>query len=782
MKRLIPAFAIVLGCASAAWAAAPATLTTLSAIHALTNVEAHQAIPVVFEATVTYFRGYARTLFVQDGDAAIFVLVSLDAKLTPGDRVLVRGTTRDSFHPIVISNSVTLLQHGALPKSVPASYNELIRAQHDGMLVTVHAVVRSADLRGSSDTRSIYLQMLTDGGYIDADVLSGDASVLKDLLDAEVEVTGAAAGNFDNKMQQTGVLLHVSSMADVKILKPADSSPWSLPVTPMDTIVAGYRMRDLTARIRVHGTITYYQPGVAVVLQDGAKSLWIATQTRSPLTIGDLADATGFPDVHDGFLNLARGEIQDSRLQAPIVPLSATWQSLTLNGNTYIGHIYDLVSIEGQVMTEAREASRDEYVLSSDGHLFTAIYYHSDQTSLIPLPPMKQIPLGATVRVSGICILENSDPFNGPVPFNILLRSYDDIAVVSRPSWLNIRNLMLIVSLLLLVVIAVGAWGATLNRKVRTQTAALAARIEAEAAFVRRMAQLEQRRSLILEDINGSRPLAEILEEITELVSFRLEGVCCWCEVTDGARLGNYPPAQESLRVVSEQIPARAGSPLGVLFAGFEPGTHPAAAETEALSVGARLATLAIETRRLYSDLLHRSDFDLLTDVHNRFSLDKQLEALIEEARQKAGIFGLIYIDLDEFKQVNDLYGHQVGNLYLQEVALRVKRQLRNVDMLARLGGDEFAVLVPVVRNRAAAEEIAQRLERSFDEPFAIEGFVLHGSASVGVALYPQDAVTKDSLLSFADAAMYVAKNTKRQIGQVPAGNQNPELTPKNQT
>ena len=158
------------------------------------------------------------------------------------------------------------------------------------------------------------------------------------------------------------------------------------------------------------------------------------------------------------------------------------------------------------------------------------------------------------------------------------------------------------------------------------------------------------------------------------------------------------------------------------------------------------------------------------------------MEALIEEARQKAGIFGLIYIDLDEFKQVNDLYGHQVGDLYLQEVALRVKRQLRNVDMLARLGGDEFAVLVPVVRNRAAAEEIAQRLERSFDEPFAIEGFVLHGSASVGVALYPQDAVTKDSLLSFADAAMYVAKNTKRQIGQVPAGNQNPELTPKNQT
>jgi diguanylate cyclase (GGDEF)-like protein len=168
--------------------------------------------------------------------------------------------------------------------------------------------------------------------------------------------------------------------------------------------------------------------------------------------------------------------------------------------------------------------------------------------------------------------------------------------------------------------------------------------------------------------------------------------------------------------------------------------------------------------------------------VHNRFSLDKYLDRQIDEARRNAGIFGLIYIDLDEFKQVNDLYGHQVGDLYLQEVALRMKQQLRGGDTLARLGGDEFAVLLPLVRNRAKVEEIAQRLERSFDEPFAVEGFVLHGSASVGISVYPEDALTKDGLLSAADAAMYKTKNTKKQSGQAPDGNQNPELTPKNQT
>ena len=83
--------------------------------------------------------------------------------------------------------------------------------------------------------------------------------------------------------------------------------------------------------------------------------------------------------------------------------------------------------------------------------------------------------------------------------------------------------------------------------------------------------------------------------------------------------------------------------------------------------------------------------------------------------------------------------------------------------MLARLGGDEFAVLLPQVRNRDRVEEIAQRLERSFDEPFLIDGQTLHGSASIGIAVYPEDGATKDDLLTAADGVMYAAKNAKRE-------------------
>jgi diguanylate cyclase (GGDEF)-like protein len=84
--------------------------------------------------------------------------------------------------------------------------------------------------------------------------------------------------------------------------------------------------------------------------------------------------------------------------------------------------------------------------------------------------------------------------------------------------------------------------------------------------------------------------------------------------------------------------------------------------------------------------------------------------------------------------------------------------------MLARLGGDEFAALMPMARNREEVSEVAMRLERSFDEPFSICGNLLRGSASIGIALYPVDGASKDSLLNAADAAMYKDKHSRQEI------------------
>ncbi len=733
------------------WGADYSTRTTLHAVHALSNAEARDGIPVAFEGTVTYYNRSDVDLFVQEGDEAIYVETKPNENILPGDRVLVRGKTRDSFSPDVLSESVTVLHHGPLPRPMPADFESLIRARRDCMRVSVRATVRSANTVNFANTHGIYLKLLMEGGAIDAAVSETDPAKLKGLLDAEVEVTGVVSGKFDSKMQLIGILLEVPRLSDVKILKPAAVSPDSLSITPMDQVMASSYVRDGTHRVRVKGTITYYQPGSAAVLQNGNKSIWISTRSSVPLRIGDVALATGFPDAREGFLALNDSEIQDTNIYEPVQPQPSTWHQLaTWNSGDPDGHQNDLVSFEGVVAAAVRAGSQDEFVLVSDGKLFTAIYRHPPANRV--LRPMLKIPVGTRIRVSGICMVAQAntiDPTAQEVPFNILLRSFDDIKVVSQPSSLNVRNLIILVAVLVILLFAAGARGWIIDRKVRRENA--------------KTAYIERRRSRILEDINGTRPLSEVLEQICELVSFKLNGIPCWCQIVDGAQLGNHPKELASFRVISEPIPGRSGPVLGSLYVGFDQLTKRRAYESETLSSAAALASLAIETRRLFTDLVRRSEFDLLTDVHNRFSLERLLDQRIEQARENAAIFGLVYIDLNDFKQVNDLYGHHVGDLYLQEVSNRMKRQLRALDTLARLGGDEFAVLLPLVHHRADVEEIAGRLARCLEDPFTAEGYVVHGSASVGIAVYPEDGSTRESLLRAADATMYVNKHIRRE-------------------
>lgn len=770
MKKMFSALAVLLAVLLAssapAWAASPAPLTSLHAIRSLSDDQAGERLPVAFEATVTYFAGYEATLFVQDGDAAIYVMTTADMSLVPGDRVLVKGATQPSFHPIVTSGDITVLRHGALPLPVQATFGPLIQGRLDCTYVAVRGIVRSAESTMNSGRHVTQLELAMDGGSAGVTLDSSDPARLQGLLDSEVEVTGVASGRFDSKMQLIGVLIHATSFDAVKVLRQAPSDAQSLPLTPMNRVLDAYNVQDRSRRVRVQGTLTYFHPAAMAVLQDGNRSIRVLTPEVDPLKVGDRVEATGIPVVDDGFQALELGEIRTTGAAAPIVPLPITWDDLSSGGNAF-----DLVSIEGKVVSQVREQAQDVYVISAGGQLFSAALRHPyiyDPEAVVEPPPMVRVQPGSKVRVTGVAIFDGANRFNGALTFGILLRSPSDVTVLANPTLLNVGNLILVVGVLLAAVVAFGARGWALERKVRRQATEMAARIEAEA-------NLERRRSRILEDINGSRPLAEIIEQITSLVSFKMGGVPCWCQISDGARLGIFPANQDARNVVRHEIPSRSGQAVGTLFAYLALPGPASIKETEALSMGAGLAELAIENRRLFSDLLHRSEFDQLTDIHNRFSLEKHLDALIVEAREKAGIFGLIYIDLDGFKEVNDLHGHQAGDIYLHKVAQRMKSQLRTADMLARLGGDEFAALLPMVHSRADAEDVAHRLKRSFDEPFAIDGVQLRGAASMGIALYPEDGATRDSLLGAADAAMYMAKHAR----QSPAGEPEPAVQSK---
>lgn len=739
-----------------------AVLKTLHAVRALSNAEAAKAIPVDFQATVTYVRSYERALFVQDGADAVYVDWPTNNLLSAGDRVEIKGHTKPSFRPIVVADDVSLVRHGTLPAPLTATFDQMIRGDMDCRYVTVFGTVDDAVTVAREGVHSTKLVLHMDDGDIDVNIDVDNPAVIGGLLDAQVLVTGAVSGRFDGKMQQTGVVLHVTSLEGLKVVRRASVDPWSLPITPMSQVLEGYRANNQSKRVRVQGTITYYQPGSSVVLQDGTESLWIMTSSIAPLRVGDIADATGFPDLHDGLLALVNAEIQDQGTYAPISPKTFTWEQLGKSQN-----LFDLVATEAKVVAEVRGSQRDEYVLESAGNLFSAIYKHPTEESGTTPANIKDFSPGSRVRVTGVCFVNTSNPFNTRAPFDILLRSPDDIVMIAGAPWVTVANLGRLLAVMFLVVLTVSVWVWMLRRRVRQQTAAITAQSEFDAAQERRTAQLEQWRSRILEDINSTRPLGDIVEHITEMVSFMLNGAMCWCDVVEGPRLGRAPVSQEGLRIISREVPSRSGLVLATLYAALESSTPNEKDEDEALAAGVRLSTLSIETRKLYSDLIHRSEYDLLTDMYNRFSLDRHLQELIDRARENSFTFGLIYVDLDDFKLVNDLYGHHIGDLYLQEVSLRMKRQLRTGDVLGRLGGDEFAALVSVARGRADVEEIAQRLERCFDAPFSMEGYVLRGAASVGFAIYPTDGVTSDALLSAADAAMYSAKSTRKNHGHL---------------
>jgi len=269
-------------------------------------------------------------------------------------------------------------------------------------------------------------------------------------------------------------------------------------------------------------------------------------------------------------------------------------------------------------------------------------------------------------------------------------------------------------------------------------------------------------RSRVLEHLNGSTGLLDMVDEATEIVSFRLNGAACWCELADGRQRGTRPRLFTDLRIVEHRILSRSGTQLGVISAAFHVKTSPSKIETDALASAAGLIALAVENRRLYSDLQHRSQFDLLTELHNRFSLEKLLDESIERAKKDKSTFGVIYIDLDGFKLINDHYGHQIGDRYLQQVTLRMKHQLRPNDVMARLGGDEFAVLLHSAATHEEIHSVVARLDSCFSNPFQVDGNQIHGAASFGVALFPIDGNTQDGLLNSADAAMYVAKHQSR--------------------
>lgn len=166
-----------------------------------------------------------------------------------------------------------------------------------------------------------------------------------------------------------------------------------------------------------------------------------------------------------------------------------------------------------------------------------------------------------------------------------------------------------------------------------------------------------------------------------------------------------------------------------------------------------RLRDQAEENERL---ALH----DVLTGLPNRRLLNDRLDRAVTAASRTSKPVGLMVLDIDRFKEVNDTLGHDRGDALLIQVAQRISEVLRDADTVARLGGDEFAVLAPTIGSIGDAERLARRVQSVFDEPFVVGDLVLHIESSIGVAVLPEHASDGTELMQRADTAMYGAKTS----------------------
>jgi len=158
--------------------------------------------------------------------------------------------------------------------------------------------------------------------------------------------------------------------------------------------------------------------------------------------------------------------------------------------------------------------------------------------------------------------------------------------------------------------------------------------------------------------------------------------------------------------------------------------------------------------------------FDTLTGLQNRRAFNEQFRKMIEEAGTASSRFALLLIDLDNFKHVNDVFGHDSGDALLTQTAWRLREAVRENDFLARLGGDEFAVLLPNIRDLDLVERICSRVVEALGAPIVMNGTSIQGGASGGVGVFPDHGATPEDLYRHVDQALYEAKRAGRGIWQ----------------
>lgn len=490
-------------------------LRTAAAVRGLTVEQAQQRQRVRLRGVVTFWSESLYSRFVQDDTAGIYLQYATNTPpLTPGQIVEVEGVSSPGeYAPVVVPEQVRVVGEGKLPPARPVTYEQLASGREDSQFVEITGVVRSVQRDGAS--QYYLVNLATGGGRLWVFTPELPAKQIAELPDSTVRVRGVCSALFSHQRQLFAIRLMVPRPEDLVIELPAPRDPFAVATRPISSLLQFAPQESFGHRVKVAGTVIYFEPGRRLFLQDSEQGVEVQTDSHAPLQVGDYVEALGFVGRGEYSPMLQDAVYRKLGIAPPLAPAMLTHDE-ALKGR------FDcrLIQVSARLLDRALDGTERYLVLQDGSFIFHAYLRQSGGPDAFA-----RLENGSRVAVTGVCRIDAFpiDPnewYAGEnwraKSFRVELRSADDVTLLAAPTWWTLKRVLWIGGALCFVTLAAFGWVAVLHRQVAERTRQLEAQILQRQRAERRHV-IEQERTRVAQDLHDE--LGATLTEVSMLGS-----------------------------------------------------------------------------------------------------------------------------------------------------------------------------------------------------------------------------------------------------------------------
>jgi diguanylate cyclase (GGDEF)-like protein/PAS domain S-box-containing protein len=739
---------LILACLAAAAVAEsprPVDLTTVRQIRHLGSTTG-VAINTHIRGVVTYYDTVAPNLFVQDSTGGIWVDLR-GSKLeppSPGQVVDLRGVVGFGFAPYISKPVWRVVGVAGPPQPERVTYDDVANGSFDGQWVQMEGVVRSFVQQAEGNV--LVMDVATPTGAFKVRVPDYHDPFPVQLVDAKVRFVGVCGAAFNSRQQLVSIHLMMPSLKDLKVLDAPPSDPFAIPATPIADVRRFSADLSNDHRVKVLGTVTAHFPQQGIYLTDGSGGLYAESEDGTPLADGDQVEVIGFPEAgsFSPVLKSARIRPTGKHFTLTTAPVSG---KVALKG----ANDSELVAISGLLRSERQLRNAQTLLVESDDHVtFEASLSRAGAKPVDVLA-------GSRLSLTGILAVK-PDANGNPSDFQLVLRSPADVKVVATPPWLNAQRAVVILTGLMAATLAVMGWVLILRRRVRRQTQIITTKLKNELALEERYRDIFERNLTGLYVAGADGKILDCNDACARILGY----------AGRAELFANSARAEQLIQKFNERLSDdtfSSGTEHSFELPDGTKGWALCSLRVVDGKDGIQLfegSLVDITARKLAEERIQfLAYFDSLTCLPNRTLVQDRLSQAISVALRRREKVGVLHLDIDSFKIINDCLGHSWGDELLRSIAQRLQACGREEDTVARLGGDEFLLILPV-NSDADAAVVAERIARELKPPFSLNGHVISITCSVGISIFPDHGVDAETLIKHADTAMYASKSSGR--------------------